>query len=182
MVFLVFPTPLLISSKLFQVSQTSQDVCRIDGEHLLSSLLVWSGHPPPISYPRHTKPSKHILLFYLKILDSIWEYSNGCMIAMWVTVAPLPPLFHIFTILLFWWMHLYAFLLYSMYISSILLNKKCDCFFSCRKGKWNENLNAVETHQKCMSKLVCMPISQSDESDNCILISISKSEHSDNSN
>jgi hypothetical protein len=39
-VFLVFPTPLLISSKLFQVSQTSKDVCRIDGEHLLSSLLV----------------------------------------------------------------------------------------------------------------------------------------------
>jgi hypothetical protein len=60
--------------------------------------------------------------------------------------------------------------------------RKCDCFWSCRKGKWNENLNAVETHQKCMSKLVSMPISQSDESDNCILISISKSEHSDNSN
>ena len=88
MVFLVFPTPLLISSELFKMSQTSQDVCRIDGD-LLSSLLVWSGHPPPISYSRHTKPSKYILWFNPKILDSIWQYLNG----MWVTVAPLPPIF-----------------------------------------------------------------------------------------
>jgi hypothetical protein len=61
------------------VSQTSQDACRIDDEHLLSSLLVWSGHPPPISYSRHTKPSKYILWFNLKILDSIWQYLNGGM-------------------------------------------------------------------------------------------------------
>ena len=79
MVFLVFPTPLLISSKLFQVSQTPQDVCRIDDEHLLSSLLVWSGYPPPISYSRHTKPSKYILWFNSKILDNIWVHFIGGM-------------------------------------------------------------------------------------------------------
>jgi len=90
---MVFPTPLLISIKLFQVSQTSQDACRIDGEYLLSSLLVWSGHPPPISYSRHTKHSKYIWWFNLKILDSIWQYLNSGMGAMWVTVAPLPPIF-----------------------------------------------------------------------------------------
>ena len=59
------------------MSQTSQDACRIDDEHLLSSLLVWSGHPPPISYSRHTKPSKYILWFNLKILDSIQVYFIG---------------------------------------------------------------------------------------------------------
>jgi hypothetical protein len=45
---------------------------------------------------------------------------------------------------------------------------KFDCFLLCRKGKENEYLNGVETHQKCMPKLVCMPIciSESDHSDN----------------
>ena len=40
MVFLVFSSPLLIPSKLFQVSQISKDACRLDGEYLLSSLLA----------------------------------------------------------------------------------------------------------------------------------------------
>jgi hypothetical protein len=97
MVFLVFPTPLLISSKLFQVARTSQDACRIDGEHLLSSLLVWSGHPPPISYSSHTKPSKYILWFNLKILDNSWVYFIGGMGARLVLqqISPLDKYWHL---------------------------------------------------------------------------------------
>jgi hypothetical protein len=71
---LVFPSPLLMPSKLFQVSQISKDACRLDGEYLLSSLLAWSGHPPPISYSRHTKLSKYILWFYLRVFERL----DGC--------------------------------------------------------------------------------------------------------
>jgi len=41
------------------------------------------------------------------------------------------------------------------------LNKQFWLLLWCRKGKGNEYLNTVVTHQKCMPKLVCMPISQS---------------------
>ena len=93
---------------------------------------------------------------------------------MWVTVPPSPfvpepltllPLL-IFAFLLFWWMLLHPFQLYSMYISSIILNKKFWPLLWCRKGKWNEYLNAVETRpQKCMPKFLCIPISLSNLSE-----------------
>jgi hypothetical protein len=38
-VFLVFLSPLLIPSKLLQVSQIFKDACRLDGEYLL--LFSW---------------------------------------------------------------------------------------------------------------------------------------------
>jgi hypothetical protein len=71
MVFLVFLSPLLIPSKLLQVSQIFKDACRLDGEYLLSSPLAPSGHPPPISYSGHTKLSKYMLWFYLRVSNNI---------------------------------------------------------------------------------------------------------------
>ena len=54
--------------------------------HLLSSLLVWSGHPPPISYSRHTKLSKYIL----------WLHLSGWMGVKWV-LQHLSPFLQILT-------------------------------------------------------------------------------------
>ena len=79
MVFLVFLSPLLIPSKLLQVSQIFKDACRLDGEYLLSSPLAPSGHPPPISYSGHTKLSRYVSWFYLMALDSIWGDLIGGM-------------------------------------------------------------------------------------------------------
>ena len=92
----MFPSPLLIFSKLFQVSQTFQHACRLDGKYLLSSLLVWSGHPPPISYSRHTKLPKYVLLFWYRVSNTIWGYLSGWMGTIWVSQDP-PPILEILT-------------------------------------------------------------------------------------
>ena len=62
-------------------------------------------------------------------------------------------------------MHFCSILFIYYQVSGI---RKFDCFLLCRNNKENEYLNSVETHQKCMPKLVCMPIciSESDHSDN----------------
>jgi hypothetical protein len=61
---------LLLSSKLFQVSQISKDAHRLDGEYLLSSLFFWSGHPLLISYFRPTN------MFYGSIRVFQWWTSQ----------------------------------------------------------------------------------------------------------
>jgi len=87
----VFPPPLLMSSKLFQVFQKYQDACKPAGEYLLSSPISWSVHPPLISYPRPTKCSISIGGFYWVVLDCMWSGLSSGMSARWV-IQPLPPL------------------------------------------------------------------------------------------
>jgi hypothetical protein len=67
MMLSVFPPPLLIPNKLFQVSQTYKDACRLDDEYLLSSpLLDQATHLP---FPILGTPN------FVNIFDGfIWGY------------------------------------------------------------------------------------------------------------
>lgn len=148
---MVHPMRQWSQNTLFQVSQTYKDPCRLDGEHLLPFTLAWSDHPPPISYSSHT-----ILCKYIQ-----WSYLRG--FNQWVPCESLNT-YHSFCT--YW--HLQSSESYSLsvrtHLSLIIFNKKSWLFLWCRKGKWNEYLNAVETRpKKCMPKFLCIPSSQFDD-------------------